>query len=87
MNSMNTHLPVTGFMQPNGGGYAAKRIMRVWRRHLGMFLAILVIVAGVGVAVVFTLKPTYTATAMVVLTAQSADPLAPVGQQPADHPR
>jgi succinoglycan biosynthesis transport protein ExoP len=84
MNSMNTHLPVTGFMQPNGGGYAAKRIMRVWRRHLGLFLAILVIVAGVGVAVVFTLKPTYTATAMVVLTAQSADPLAPVGQQPAD---
>ena len=41
-------------------------------------------VALIGGGVVFALKPTYTATATVVLTTQSADPLAPVGQQPAD---
>jgi capsular exopolysaccharide synthesis family protein len=83
MNSMNAHLPVAGFIQPSGG-YAAKRLLRVWRRHLGVFFAIFVVVAAIGGAVVFTLKPTYTATATVVLTTQSADPLAPVGQQPAD---
>jgi succinoglycan biosynthesis transport protein ExoP len=84
MNSMNTHLPVAALMQPSDGGYAAKRMLRVWRRHIGLFLAILVVVAAIGAAVVFMLKPTYTATATVVLTTQSADPLAPVGQQPAD---
>jgi len=83
MNSMNTHLPVAGFIQP-GGGYAAKRLLRVWRRHLGLFLAIFVVVALVGGGVVYTLKPSYTATATVVLTTQSADPLAPLGQQPTD---
>ena len=55
--------------------------MRAWRRHLGLFFAILLVVAAIGAAVVFMLKPTYTATATVVLTTQSADPLAPVGQQ------
>ena len=84
MNSMNTRLPVAGLMQPSDGGHAAKRILRVWRRHIGLFLAILVVVAAIGGAVVFMLKPTYTATATVVLTTQGADPLAPVGQQPAD---
>jgi succinoglycan biosynthesis transport protein ExoP len=83
MNSMNSHLPIAGYVQPTGG-YAAKRLLRVWRSHLGLFLAIFVIVALIGGAVVFSLKPTYTATATVVLTTQSADPLAPVGQQPAD---
>jgi uncharacterized protein involved in exopolysaccharide biosynthesis/Mrp family chromosome partitioning ATPase len=83
MNSMNTHLPVAGFIQPTGG-HAAKRLLRVWRRHLGLFLVIFVAVAAIGAGVVFSLKPTYTATATVVLTTQSADPLAPVGQQPAD---
>jgi capsular exopolysaccharide synthesis family protein len=81
MNSMNSHLPVAGFMQPSGG-YAAKRLLRVWRRHLGLFFAIFVVVAALGGAVVFLLKPTYTATATVVLTTQNADPLAPEGQQP-----
>jgi succinoglycan biosynthesis transport protein ExoP len=84
MNSITTHLPVAGLMQPPGGGYAAKRVLRVWRRHLWLFLGIFVVVALIGGGVVFALKPTYTATATVVLTTQSADPLAPVGQQPAD---
>jgi hypothetical protein len=58
MNSMNTHLPVAGFIQPpNGGGYAAKRVARVWRRHLGLFLVIFVAVAAIGAGVVFSLKP------------------------------
>jgi polysaccharide biosynthesis transport protein len=83
MNSINTHLPVAGFAQPSGT-YAVKRMLRVWRRHIWLFLAIVVVVVGAGGAVVYTLKPTYTATATVVLTTQSADPLAPVGQQPAD---
>ena len=83
MNSMNTHLPVAGFVQP-GGGYAAKRLFRVWRGHLPLFLTIFVAVALIGAGVVYSLKPTYTATATVVLTTQNADPLAPVGQQPAD---
>jgi succinoglycan biosynthesis transport protein ExoP len=83
MNSINTHLPVAGFMEPSGSD-AAKRLLRLWRRHLGVFLAIFVIVAALGGAVVFSLKATYTATATIVLTTQNADPLAPVGQQPAD---
>jgi succinoglycan biosynthesis transport protein ExoP len=83
MNSMNTHLPVAGFVQP-AGGHTAKRVARAWRRHIFLFLFIFVLVAAIGGVVVFSLKPTYTATATVVLTTQSADPLAPVGQQPAD---
>ncbi|MBW4022459.1 MAG: AAA family ATPase [Proteobacteria bacterium] len=70
-------------MQPNGA-YAAKRLLRVWRRHLGLFLGVFVVLAAIGVAVVFSLKPTYTATATVVLTTQNADPLAAMGQQPMD---
>ncbi|WP_419759691.1 GumC family protein [Acidisoma sp.] len=81
MNSMNTHLPVSGYIQPSNG-FDAKRVFRVWRRHLGLFSLIFVAVMLVGGAVVFTLKPTYTATATVVLTTQDADPLAPEGQQP-----
>ena len=80
MNSMNTHLPVSGYIQPNGG-YAAKRLLRVWRRHLGLFSLVFLAVVLIGSGVVYTLKPTYTATATVVLTTQDADPLAPEGQQ------
>jgi polysaccharide biosynthesis transport protein len=84
MNSMNTHLQLPGFVQPPSGSYAAKRLLRVWRHHLGLFFVVFVLVAGIGGAVVFMLKPTYTATATVVLTTQNADPLAPVGEQQSD---
>jgi polysaccharide biosynthesis transport protein len=77
---MNAPLMVAGLVQPTGG-YAAKRLLRVWRRHIGMFLAIVVVVAAAGGGVVFTLKPSYTATASVAITTQDADPLAPEGQQ------
>jgi succinoglycan biosynthesis transport protein ExoP len=83
MNSMNNQFPVAAFMQPTGG-YAARRLLRAWRRHIGLFLLIFFIAAVAGGFVVFTLKRSYTATATVVLTTQNADPLAPEGQQPAN---
>lgn len=84
MNSMNSHLPVVGLMPQPTAGYTVKRLLRVWRRHLGWFVLVFVVVAALGTAVVFSLKPSYTATATVVLTTQGADPLAPMGQQQAD---
>ncbi len=81
MNSMNSHLPVIGVMQPNGA-YAAKRLLRVWRRHLGLFLGVFVVLAAIGVAVVFSLKPTYTATATVVLTTRMRIPWRLWGSSP-----
>jgi polysaccharide biosynthesis transport protein len=77
---MNAPLLVAGPVEPTGG-YAAKRLLRVWRRHIGIFLGIVVVVTAAGGGVVYMLKPSYTATASVAITTQDADPLAPEGQQ------
>jgi polysaccharide biosynthesis transport protein len=84
---MNEQSPSAGYItpvQPAGGGLAVRQVLRVWRRHLRLFLACVVVVLLVGVAGLETLKPTYTATANVAIPSQGADPLAPVGQQPVD---
>ena len=64
------------------GGLAAKRIVRTWLRHSRLFFICFGIVILVGTAVIFSLKPSYTATAVVMIGPQNADPAAPIGQQP-----
>jgi succinoglycan biosynthesis transport protein ExoP len=66
------------------GVLTIKRIFRVWRRHLRLFLTCFAGIILVGAAVILLLKPSYTATAVVMIGPQNADPAAPIGQQTAD---
>lgn len=66
------------------GGLAAKRIFRVWRRHMRLFFTCFFAVVFIGTAVILLLKQSYTATAVVVIGPQNADPAAPIGQQPVE---
>ena len=68
-------------MDLHGGG-AVRRVLRIWRRHLALFIVIVLAVLVLGMGGMLLLKPSYTATATVVIAAPSADPLAPTGQQP-----
>jgi capsular exopolysaccharide synthesis family protein len=62
------------------GGSAVKQALRVWRRHVRLFLICFFAIFIPGVAVLETLKPSYTATAFVAISPQATDPLAPPGQ-------
>ncbi len=64
---------------------AVRRVLRVFRRHFLLFFLTSALVAGIGVLVLLSLKPSYTATATVAIAPQAADPLAPDGaQQPGE---
>jgi polysaccharide biosynthesis transport protein len=65
-------------------GVAARQFLRVLRRHIRLFFGCAAAVLIIGSAALFLLKPSYTATAIVTMAPQSADPLAPSGQPPAD---
>jgi capsular exopolysaccharide synthesis family protein len=76
-------LVLTGPIEPRvDGGGAVRRVLRIWRRHLALFVVIMLAVLVLGTGGMLLLKPSYTATATVVIAAPSADPLAPTGQQP-----
>jgi polysaccharide biosynthesis transport protein len=66
-------------MEPSRGD-TVRQILRVWRANIGLFFACAITVLVVGGGAVELLKPTYTATASVAISPQSADPLAPIGQ-------
>jgi polysaccharide biosynthesis transport protein len=78
---MSDQLALSGPMDLHGGG-AVRRVLRIWRRHLALFVVIVLAVLVLGTGGMLLLKPSYTATATVVIAAPSADPLAPTGQQP-----
>ena len=78
---MSDQLALSGPIDLHGGG-AVRRVLRIWRRHLALFVVIMLAVLVLGTGGMLLLKPSYTATATVVIAAPSADPLAPTGQQP-----
>lgn len=66
------------------GARTVRKVLRMWRRHIVLFSLVFLLVLAVGLAVLFVLRPSYTATATVAISTQDADPLAPSGQQPVD---
>jgi capsular exopolysaccharide synthesis family protein len=80
---MSDQLALSGPIDLHGSG-AVRRVLRIWRRHLALFVVIVLAVLVLGTGGMLLLKPSYTATATVVIAAPSADPLAPTGQQPVD---
>ena len=82
---MTEQIFLTGQVEPRvDGGGAVRRVLRIWRRHLTLFTMIVLAILVLGTGGMLLLKPSYTATATVVIAAPSTDPLAPTGQQPAD---
>src|ERR1700751_169782 len=69
---------------PSRRGLAARQGLRVWRRHMRLFLVCVATVMIIGTVALFLLKPSYTATAIVTIAPQSTDPLAPSSQPPAN---
>jgi capsular exopolysaccharide synthesis family protein len=59
-------------------------MVRIWRRHMRLFFFCFGTVMLVGIGVIFLLKPSYTATAVVVIGPQNANPTTPIGQQPVE---
>ncbi|HTJ89412.1 MAG TPA: polysaccharide biosynthesis tyrosine autokinase [Acidocella sp.] len=57
-----------------------RQALRIWRANIGLFFVCTFTVLVVGGGAVESLKPTYTATATVAISPQTADPLAPAGQ-------
>ena len=72
------------YVEPTGRSFSPRQIFRIWRRHLRISLVFFIATLILGMAVILMLKPTYTATAVVAISLQNADPLAPSGQQSAD---
>lgn len=66
------------------GARVMRRVLRLWRRHIVLFIVISLTVLVIGFVALLMLKPSYTATATVAISNQNADPLAPGGQQPVD---
>ena len=67
---------------PNLEGVSSiKQVLRLARRHILLFLGVLLGTLAFGFAVCSVLKPSYTATATVAITTQDADPLA-ASEQP-----
>ena len=62
------------------GVRSIKQALRLVRRHILLFLGILLGTVALGFVVCSVLKPSYTATATVAITTQDADPLAPSEQ-------
>ncbi len=69
------------FTEPSARAFSSKYFLRIWRRHIWLSLACFFGVLVVGGTVITMLKPSYTATAVVAISPQDADPLAPSGQQ------
>jgi uncharacterized protein involved in exopolysaccharide biosynthesis/Mrp family chromosome partitioning ATPase len=65
-----------------GDNLSARRIFRAFRRHFLLFFLTAALIAAIGFLVLFSLKPSYTATATVAIAQQAADPLAPDEAQP-----
>ena len=86
MNGLITHeqLILAPPTVRSDGAKAVRQTLRLWRRHLGLFLAVAILTLAIGITVLLLLTPTYTATATVAIAAQNADPLAPSGQQVPD---
>src|SRR5580698_8391093 len=84
---MSEGMPSINLMPPAGlpsRGFTARQILRVWRRHIRLFFACVTAVLIIGAVALLSLKPSYTATAIVTIASQNADPLAPSSQPPAD---
>ena len=82
---MNEQLPSIGYMrgaEPPRMNFAAKQLLRVWRRHIRLFFACAFSILIVGSGAIQFLKPSYTATAVVTISPQIADPLPMGDQQP-----
>jgi polysaccharide biosynthesis transport protein len=84
MSELTVFTPMLPAAPSAAGGQAAKRVVRVWRRHLRLFFTCFGAVILIGTVVILLLKPSYTATAVVVIGPQNADPAAPIGQQPVE---
>ncbi|HTI02384.1 MAG TPA: Wzz/FepE/Etk N-terminal domain-containing protein [Acidisoma sp.] len=76
---MHSSIPVAP--QFPSASQVVKRLLRLWRRRLGLFLLVFGVVLVCGGVVIWSLTPKYSATSTVVLTTQNTDPLAPMGQQ------
>src|SRR5271154_7124845 len=78
--------PITyaAFAEPSTKAFSPKYFLRVWRRHMWLSLVCFLGVLLLGIAIIKMLKPSYTATAVVAISLQNADPLAPSGQQAGD---
>jgi uncharacterized protein involved in exopolysaccharide biosynthesis/Mrp family chromosome partitioning ATPase len=66
---------------PAGNTLTMRRVFRAFRRHFLLFFLTSALVAAIGVLVVMSLKPSYTATATVAIAPQAVDPLAPDASQ------
>jgi succinoglycan biosynthesis transport protein ExoP len=71
-------------VEPVGRVFSTKHLLRAWRRHRLLSLTCFFAVLLLGGAVITMLKPSYTATAIIAIAPQNADPLAPSGQQSSD---
>jgi uncharacterized protein involved in exopolysaccharide biosynthesis/Mrp family chromosome partitioning ATPase len=60
-------------------GFSVRQVLRVGRRHIRLFGICFVTVMVLGLGVIETLKPSYTATAFVAISPAAVDPLAPDG--------
>jgi len=77
---MDNGMPSINFMPaiaPPARGASTRQILRVWRRHIRLFLTCFGSVLVIGIGVLLMLKPTYTATAIAVIAQPDSDPLAP----------
>jgi succinoglycan biosynthesis transport protein ExoP len=72
------------FAEPTVRTISPKHFLRAWRRHMWLSLLCFFGVLILGGVVLKMLKPSYTATAVVAISLQNADPLAPSGQQAGD---
>jgi succinoglycan biosynthesis transport protein ExoP len=79
-----TPITYAAFAEPSAKAFSPRYLLRVWRRHMWLSLVCFLGVSILGAAVIKMLKPSYTATAVVAISPQNADPLAPSGQQADD---
>ena len=86
LNPVNIPDPLNGFSsspEPVAKTFVVRRLLRVWRRHLPLFAITAVTVLVLGGAIVYSLKPNYTATAVVTVSPPDANPLASADMQAA----
>ena len=77
---LRTDVPFLAEPMSRDGAQSIKQILRLGRRHLLLFLIVMIGTMLLGFSVLLLLKPSYTALATVAITTQNADPLAPGGQ-------
>lgn len=77
---MNERLSSISFMPqtiaPVSRGDTIRQILRILRRHMRFFAVWFILVLAIGIAAIFSLRPSFTATAVVSIAQPNADPLA-----------